>query len=182
MPQSSLVAAISPGGTTRPVAEHRGWKGSSLCHGVMGYCASQIEIPRIYRSFRSRYVMISMFFLVSFTCFRLWSIKDTAVPCSRSILQERPDLAEEKARLVEGAPGRGFSSHGGSPVVTMVEWLGSFFGTKLETSSLNHFHTYDMTENVLMSFRFSVPYPSKLLRKSPKSYWDNYNGYITPFF
>ena len=24
MPQSSLVAAISPGGTTRPVAEHRG--------------------------------------------------------------------------------------------------------------------------------------------------------------
>ena len=65
------------------------------------------------------------------------------MPCSRSILQERPDLAEEKARLVEGAPGRGFSSHGGSPVVTMVEWLGSFFGTKLETSILNHFDTYD---------------------------------------
>ena len=25
----------------------------------------------------------------------------------------------------------------------MVEWLGSSFGTKLETSSLNHFDTYD---------------------------------------
>ena len=47
-----------------------------------------------------------------------------------SRFQERPDLAEEKARLVEGAPGRGFSSHGGSPVVTM------------ETSFLNHFDTY----------------------------------------
>ena len=52
----------------------------------------------------------------------LFGIKDTAVPWSRSIhFQERPDLAEEKARLVvEGASaGRGFSSHGGSPVVTM---------------------------------------------------------------
>ena len=125
-----------------------------------------------YHTFRSRYLMISMFFRFPLHVpdFEASKTLQCLGPWSRSIrFQERPDLAEEKARLVEGAPGRGFSSHGGSPVVTMVEWLGSFFGTKLETSSLNHFHTYDMTENVLMSFRFSVPYPSKLLRKSPKS-------------
>ena len=64
-------------GTTRPVAEHRGWKGSSLCHGVMGYCASQIEM-----------------------CSRLCLASKT-LQClgPRSIhFQERPDLGRGKGQ------------------------------------------------------------------------------------
>ena len=67
--------------------------------------------------------MISMFFLfpLRVSDFEASKTLQCLGPWSRSIrFQERLDLAEEKARLVEGAPaGRGLSSHGGSPVVTM---------------------------------------------------------------
>ena len=64
MLQSSLLA----GGTTRPVAEHRGWKGSpvSWCHGVLRSIQELLlktaHHKSRYHTFRSRYLMISMFF------------------------------------------------------------------------------------------------------------------------
>ena len=158
MLQSSLLA----GGTTRPVAEHRGWKGSpvSWCHGVLRSIQEllkrKLRITNRDTTPFDLYLMISIFLGVSFTCSRLWSIKDTAVPWSLVQIhlpgtsrsgRGKGQIGRRRPRWTWVLKSRRIPSrhHG------WMTWI--IFRDK--TGNLHC--TYCMT------FRFSVPYPSKLL-------------------
>ena len=83
---------------------------AAQCHGVMGYlarfksCYWKLRITNRDTTLFDLYLMISMFLLVSFTCSRLWSIKDTAVPWS--LVQIHPLPGTSRSGRGKGQIGR----------------------------------------------------------------------------
>ena len=118
-----------------------------------------------YHTFRSRYLMISMFFLGFLYMFPDFEASKT-LQCLGPLVQIHPLPGTSQIWQRKRPDWSKVPQDVGSQVMEASPTSSSPWKTAL---LLNHFDSL-WRENVLMTFRFSVPYPSKLLTfKSPKS-------------